>query len=138
LRKGPNCNYKKLNMDLNVKLQGLKYNYEKVQWCFCQILSIQRFSRFMELFSLRKICRICPWHRGQGPPAPAHGSMNFIKCRLLATGSTAQIDPSESVSRLLISAVHHRSDGRGGWLWWLVFDEVCSYWITGMRGMCLC
>jgi hypothetical protein len=23
-------------MDLNVKLQGLKYNYEKVQGCFCK------------------------------------------------------------------------------------------------------
>jgi hypothetical protein len=70
----------------------------------------------MEFFSLRKIRRICPRHRGLGAPAPAHRSMNFIKHRPLATGLTAQIDTSESVSRLLISAVHHRSDGRGGWL----------------------
>jgi hypothetical protein len=28
-----------------------------------------------------------------------------------------QIKSSESVSQVLISAVHHRSDGRGGWLW---------------------
>jgi hypothetical protein len=70
-------------MNLNVKLQGLKYNYEKVQGCFCKIL------RFMELFSLRKIHRICPQHRGPGPPAPAHGSTDFIKRRSLATGSTA-------------------------------------------------
>jgi hypothetical protein len=41
-------------MDLNIKLQGLKYNYEKVQGCFCKILIFQRFLGFMELFSLRK------------------------------------------------------------------------------------
>jgi hypothetical protein len=117
----------------------------------------------MELFSLRKIRRICPQHRRPSPLAPAHGSTNVIKCRLLASGSTTEIDPSEPLSRLLISVVHHRSDGRGGWLqtgaerarahggaswpsvaahrsssflelWWAVFDEVCSYGITGMRG----
>jgi hypothetical protein len=98
-------------MDLNVKLQGLKYNYEKVQGCFYKILRFQRFLGFMELFSLRKIHRICPRHRGPGPPVPAHGSMEFIKRLSLATGSTAQIKPFKSVSRLLISAVHHRSDG---------------------------
>jgi hypothetical protein len=70
----------------------------------------------MELFSLRKIRRICPWGGGPGPPASAHGSTDFIKCRSLATGSMAQIKSSEPVSRLLISPVHHRSDGRGGWL----------------------
>jgi hypothetical protein len=82
----------------------------------------------------------------------------------LATGSTAQIKSSELVSRLLISVVHQRPDGRGGWLrpgaarahargatswpsavarrsstflelWWLVFDEVCSYGITTTRGL---
>jgi hypothetical protein len=98
-------------MDLNIKLQGLKYNYEKVQGCFCKILRFQRFLGFMELFSLRKIHRICPRYRGPGPLAPAHGSTNFNKCRSLASESTTQIKPSESVSRLLISAVHHRSDG---------------------------
>jgi hypothetical protein len=36
---------------------------------------------------LKKIHRIYPHHRGPGPPAPAHGSMNFIKRRSLATGS---------------------------------------------------
>jgi hypothetical protein len=56
----------------------------------------------MELFSLRKIHRICPRGFGPGPPVSAHGSVGFIKRRLLATGS-----------RLLISAVHHRSDGWG-------------------------
>jgi hypothetical protein len=43
--------------------------------------------------------------------------MDFIKHQSLATGSTGRIKPSESVSQLLISAVHHRSDGWGGWLW---------------------
>jgi hypothetical protein len=54
-----------------------------------------------------------PWI---GPPVPGHGSTDFIKCRSLATGSTAQIKPIESVSRLLISVVHHRSDSWDGWL----------------------
>jgi hypothetical protein len=67
----------------------------------------------MELFSLRKICRICPRHRGPGPPAPAHSSMDFIKHWSLVTESTAQIEPIELVPQLLISAVHRRSDGWG-------------------------
>jgi hypothetical protein len=70
----------------------------------------------MELFSLRKNHRICPWHRGPSPQVSAHGSTNFIKRWPLATGSTIRIKSSESVSRLLISVVHHRSDGRGGWI----------------------
>jgi hypothetical protein len=54
----------------------------------------------MELFSLRKIRRICPRHRGPGPPAPAHGSTDFIKRWPLATGSTTRIKPIESASLL--------------------------------------
>jgi hypothetical protein len=151
-------------MDLNVKLQGLKYNYEKVQGCFCKILSFQRFSEFVELFSLRKIHRICPQPRGPGPPVLAHWSTDFIKHRSFAFGSTTQIESSKPVSQLLILVVHRWSDGwlqpgvaparaRGGtsrpsaaarWsssfleLRWSVFDEVCSYGITAMRGTCLC
>jgi hypothetical protein len=104
---------------------------------------------------------------GSGPSASAHGSTDFIKRRSLATGSTTWIKPSESVSRLIISAVHHRSDGWDGWLrpraarahalsgtsrpsvvarWslsflelrWLVFNEVFSFGITATRGTCLC
>jgi hypothetical protein len=37
IRQGPNCNYKKIIRDLNVKLQGLKYNFEKVQGVKCTI-----------------------------------------------------------------------------------------------------
>jgi hypothetical protein len=70
----------------------------------------------MELFSLRKIRRICPQHRGPGPPAPAHGSTDFIKRRPLATRSMAQIKLIESVSQLLISALRHRSDGWDDWV----------------------
>jgi hypothetical protein len=73
---------------------------KKVQGCFCIIPRFQRFLGFMELFSLRKICRICPQHRGPGPPAPAHGSTDFIKRWPLATESTARIKPIESVSLL--------------------------------------
>jgi hypothetical protein len=56
----------------------------------------------MELFSLRKIRGICPRGYGPGPLVLAHGSMDFIKCRSLATRSTARIKPVESVSQLLI------------------------------------
>jgi hypothetical protein len=98
-------------MDLNVKLQGLKFNYKKVLGCFCKILRFHRFLGFMKLFSLRKICRICPQHRGPGPLAPAHRSTDFIKHRLLLTGMTAQIKPIELVCWLPISVVHRRSDG---------------------------
>jgi hypothetical protein len=102
-----------------------------------------------------------------GPPASAHGSTNFIKRWPLALGSTTQIEPSEPLSQLLISVVHHRSDDQSGWLRpgaarararsgtsrpsaaarrsssflklrWSVLDEVCSYGITAMRGTCLC
>jgi hypothetical protein len=130
-------------MDLNIKLHGLKYNYEKVQGCLCKILRFQRFLGFMELFSLRKIHRICPQHRGPGPPAPAHGSTNFIKHRPLATGSTAQIKPIESVSRLFITDPMAETAGsdrgqRRLALRWSVFNEVFSYGITTTRGTCLC
>jgi hypothetical protein len=54
----------------------------------------------MELFFLRKICRICPQHRGPDPPSPAHGPTDFIECRLLVSGSMAWIESSESVSLL--------------------------------------
>jgi hypothetical protein len=54
----------------------------------------------MKLFSLKKICRICPRHRGPDPPTPAHGSTDFIKRWPLATGSTARIKPIESASLL--------------------------------------
>jgi hypothetical protein len=70
----------------------------------------------MDLFSLRKIHRICPQHRGPGPPVPAHGFMDFITRRPLASGSMARIESSKPVSWLLVSAVHRRSDGWGGWL----------------------
>jgi hypothetical protein len=70
----------------------------------------------LEIFSLRKIGRICPRGCGPGPPASAHGSTDFLKCQSLAFRSTARIEPSEPISRLLISTVHHQSDGRGGWL----------------------
>jgi hypothetical protein len=103
-------------MDVNVKLQGQKFNFGKVQECFCKILRFQRFSEFTNLFSLREIRRICPRGCGPGPPASAHGSMGFIKCQPLATRSMAWIKPNEPLSRLIISTVHHRSDGWGGWL----------------------
>jgi hypothetical protein len=87
-------------MELNIKLHGLKYNYEKVQGYFCKISRFQRFLGFIKLFSLRKIRTICPQHRGPDPPSPTHGPMDFIKRQLLVSGLTAQIESSESVSLL--------------------------------------
>jgi hypothetical protein len=103
----------------------------------------------MELFSLRKIRRICPRHCRPGPPAPAHGSTDFIKRWSLATGSTALIKPIKSVSllgcldliwRWLPSALHSRckshpapirrlrrlASAEGG-------VGSCSRWLTGVR-----
>jgi hypothetical protein len=37
-------------MDLNVKLQGLKYNFGKVHGCFCKITAFWDFLEFLELF----------------------------------------------------------------------------------------
>jgi hypothetical protein len=54
----------------------------------------------MELFSLRKIRRICPRHSGSGPLVSAHRSTDFIKRWPLATGTMAQIKPIELVSLL--------------------------------------
>jgi hypothetical protein len=82
----------------------------------CKIPWFQRFLGFLELFSLKKFRRICPQHYGPGPPASAHGSTDFIKCRSLAFGSTAWIESCETVYWLLISAVHRRFDGGGDWL----------------------
>jgi hypothetical protein len=72
--------------------------------------------RIYGIIVLKKICRICPRHCGPGPPALDHRSTDFIKRQSLATISMAQIKPIESVSRLLISVVHHRSDDWDGWL----------------------
>jgi hypothetical protein len=130
---------------------------------FCKILRCRRFLGFTDLFSLREIRRICPRDCGPSPPASVHGSTGFIKCRSLIQRSASKIYHREGVSRLLISIVHHRSDGWGGWLRpgaararphsgvprlsvaahrslgfleprWLVSDEVCSYGITATRG----
>jgi hypothetical protein len=62
----------------------------------------------MELFSLRKIHRICPL-------APAHGSTDFIQCLPLAIGSTAQIKPIESVSRLFLTDMMAETAGSSRW-----------------------
>jgi hypothetical protein len=129
---------------------------------FLQNFEVPVIFEIYGIIFLKKICRICPRHRGPGPPVSAHGSTDFIKRRSLVTGSMTQIKPIEPVSRFLISVVHRRSDGwlrpgaapaRGGasrpsaaahWSSsfleprWSVFDEVCSYGITAMRGMCLC
>jgi hypothetical protein len=42
-------------MDLNVKLQGQKYNFGKVWDVFCKIQGLQGFSKLNELFSYRKM-----------------------------------------------------------------------------------
>jgi hypothetical protein len=84
--------------------------------CFCKILRCWWFSGFTDSFFLREIHRICPRDCGPGPPASAHGSTGFIKHRPLIQRSTSKIYHREGISQLLISIVHHRSDGWGGWL----------------------
>jgi hypothetical protein len=76
-------------------------------------MRFQWFLGFMELFSLRKIHRICPRHRGPGPSVPAHGSTNFIKRWSLASGLTVQFKPSKSVSRLFITDPMAETAGSG-------------------------
>jgi hypothetical protein len=49
-------------------------------------------------------------------PASAHGSTGFIKSRSLATGSTAQIKPSELLFLDLISTADLRADGYNGFV----------------------
>jgi hypothetical protein len=103
-------------MDLNVKLQGLKYNFGKVHGYFCKILRCRRFLGFTDLFSIREIHRICRRDSRPGPPASAHRSTGFIKCWPLIQRYVSKIYHREGVSRLLISAIHHQLDGWGGWL----------------------
>jgi hypothetical protein len=74
LRQRPN--YKKLIRDLNVTLQRLKYNLEKVPGCFCKNPGLQRFSEFTELFFYRKSHGICPRDCGPDPRRSAHESMD--------------------------------------------------------------
>jgi hypothetical protein len=61
--------------------------------------------------------------------APTHGSTDFIKRQSLTTGSTTQIKPIKSVSWLLISIVHHRSDG------WLPPGAACRGQAWGLDGV---
>jgi hypothetical protein len=50
-------------MDLNVKLQGLKYSFGKVQGCFCEI---QQAGNFWNCFSIEN-----SWNRSMvGGPRP--------------------------------------------------------------------
>jgi hypothetical protein len=94
-----------------VETQGLKYNFGKVQGCFCKILKCQRFLGFTDLFSLRQSHRICPRDCGPGPLASAHGSTGFIKCRLLIQRSASRIYHRERVS-LGSNLGHSFYDGR--------------------------
>jgi hypothetical protein len=103
-------------MDLNVKLQGVKYNFEKVQGCFCKILKCRRFSGFTDLFSLRESRRICPRDCGPGPPASAHRSMGFIKRRSLIQRSASRIYHRERVSPGSNLGRTGKIGRRGGWL----------------------
>jgi hypothetical protein len=67
-------------MDLNVKLQGLKYNLEKIQGVKCKNATSWDFLEFLELFYNWKNHGIDP--RDSRPGAPhcsvgaVHGSLN--------------------------------------------------------------
>jgi hypothetical protein len=60
--------------------------------------------------------RICTQDCGPGPPALAHRPTGFIKRRSLATGSMAQIKPSELLFLDLISNVELGADGYDGFV----------------------
>jgi hypothetical protein len=88
---------------------------------FAKFWGSNDFRDLWNYFSLRKICRICPHHRGPSPPAPAHRSMDFIKGRPLATGSTARMfrfNLTLGCHRLFTAdarVTRHRSVGWGSW-----------------------
>jgi hypothetical protein len=42
-------------MDLNVKLQGFKYNLRKDQGCFCKMTSIGYFPNLLNYFSTKNL-----------------------------------------------------------------------------------
>jgi hypothetical protein len=62
-------------MDLNVKLQGLKYNFGKVLGCFCKIMKCRQFSRISRIILLKKN----PWNMFTAAwtdsMGPTHGFM---------------------------------------------------------------
>jgi hypothetical protein len=66
-------------MDINVKLYGLKYNYKRVQWCFCKIVMAWNLSGLKELISYWKFRGICPRFHGPGPCGRLTGPLDFIK-----------------------------------------------------------
>jgi hypothetical protein len=66
-------------MELNVKLQGLKHNFEKVRGCLCKISKRQLFSRFIELFFYWKSHRIGLRNSELESMDPAHGPTVSIK-----------------------------------------------------------
>jgi hypothetical protein len=47
-------------MDLNVKLQGSRYNFKKVQGCFCKITCAGDFCNYSNYFSKEKSHEIGP------------------------------------------------------------------------------
>jgi hypothetical protein len=55
-----------------VKLQGLKYNFRKVQGVKCKNTVAWEFLEFMKLFSKRKLCGIGSRDRRLGPRAAVH------------------------------------------------------------------
>jgi hypothetical protein len=60
-------------MDLNVKLQGLKYNFGKVWGCHCKNTAVRIFSELNKLFSYRKMRRPSACSYGPSPPARRTG-----------------------------------------------------------------
>jgi hypothetical protein len=85
---------------------------------------------------LKKIHRICPQHRGPGPPALAHVSTDFIKRRSLVTGSTAQIKPIKPVCRPFITDPTAEAAGSSRGRCQLVLPVArCGQarWLTGVR-----
>jgi hypothetical protein len=92
-------------MDLSVNIHELKYNFEKNRG-FCKNPGLQRFLRFMKLFSLMKSHRICPQHGGLSPWSRLTGFTTFIKYGPSAPRYTVEIKQPESFCYdLILSAL---------------------------------
>jgi hypothetical protein len=78
-------------MDLNIKLQGLKYNLEKVWGGGCKKTKPDDFLEVSDLFFYWKIYGVGLQPHEPSPWSPAHGEPIFIKTQPSVAGWTTRI-----------------------------------------------
>jgi hypothetical protein len=94
-------------MDLNVKLQRLKYNFKKNQGgCFCKIPGLQQIPGLLNYFSIKNW-----WNRSTGVVDRVHNLGSRVDGIGISSGpfnsrSRARIISREEVWLDLISVVH--------------------------------